>query len=129
MDSLTTRKGEFLQTVRIRSYTVSADASVASGGTDSAPTPHDYFDAALASCKAITAMWHAKRHGIPLERVATHLERDDAEERAGIYRLRGRVEFVGLLSEEQHAALQRAVASCPIHKLMTTADVQIEVLS
>jgi hypothetical protein len=30
------------------------------------------------------------------------------------------------MTDEQRASLYRAIAACPIHKLMTTADVQIE---
>jgi putative redox protein len=49
-------------TIAIRSHTFSSDVLRSSGGIDSALGPHDYFDAALATCKAETAMWYAKRH-------------------------------------------------------------------
>ena len=45
----TQRANEFAQTVRVRSHTFGADVLPASGGTDSSPGAHDYFDAALAS--------------------------------------------------------------------------------
>jgi uncharacterized OsmC-like protein len=32
----------------------------------------------------------------------------------------------GPISDEQRASLYRAVVACPVHKLMTTTDVQIE---
>lgn len=126
IDCESERAGDYPQTLRVREHTLRADLSVSGGGTDSAPGPHDYFDAALAACKALTATWYAKRHNLPLERVETHIESDDADERKGIYRLRVRVRFHGPLSEEQRASLTRAVAACPIHKLMTTSEVQIE---
>jgi putative redox protein len=118
--------GQFAQTLQVRRHTFHADVTAESGGGDAAPGPHDYFDASLASCKALTAIWYAKRHGIQLERVHTSVERDDAEERKGTYRLRVRVSFEGPMSLEQRAALERAVGACPIHKLMTTTDVVIE---
>lgn len=118
--------GSFQHALHIRAHTLHADASVAGGGADAAPNPHDYFDAALAACKAITAQWYARKHGIPLERVDTRVERDDADERKGTYRLRLRVELHGPLSDEQRQAVLRAIAACPVHKLMTTTDVQIE---
>jgi putative redox protein len=74
-------------------------------------------------------MWYAKRRGIPLERVEAHVERDDSEERRGKYRLRVRVTFHGPLTDEQRAALDRAVGACPIHKLMTTSEVEIETVT
>lgn len=122
----TERSGEYPQVLSIREHTLRADVGPASGSTDSAPGPHDYFDAALASCKTLTAVWYAKRHEIPLERVEAHIERDDSEERKGKYRLRVRMDFHGPMSDEQRTKLARAVAACPIHKLMTTVDVEIE---
>jgi putative redox protein len=117
----------FPQVVRTRSHTFYADVGPASGSEDSAPGPHDYFDAALATCKALTAVMFAKKNGIPLERVESNVERDERDEGAGVYRLRSRVVFHGPLSEAQRATLYRVIAKCPIHKLMTTSEVQIEV--
>jgi len=126
VDAQTIQPSDFPVTVRVRAHTFTCDASVAGGGTDSGPGPHDLFDSALAACKAITAMWYAKHHGLPLERVESHVESDDSQERAGVYRMRVRVELIGPLSDEQRQQIQRAITKCPIHKLMTTADVQIE---
>jgi putative redox protein len=64
------------QTLHVRAHTLRADLAASDGGTDSAPGPHDYFDAALAACKALTATWYARKHSLPLERVETHVERD-----------------------------------------------------
>jgi putative redox protein len=127
IDVQTIRTGEYPIDVRVRKHTFTADASAAAGGQDSAPGPHDFFDSALAACKAITAMWYAKHHGIPLERVEAHVESDDSHERSGVYKLRVRVELFGSLTDDQRAQVQRAIAACPIHKLMTTSDVQIEI--
>jgi len=118
--------GGFPQTLHVRKHTFQADVVEASGGADSAPGPHDYFDASLASCKALTAIWYAKKHAIPLENVHTVAERDDADERKGTYRLHVRISFEGPMSAEQRAALEKAVGACPIHKLMTTSDVVVD---
>jgi putative redox protein len=126
IDAQTVRAGDFPLDMRVRKHMFSADASVAAGGQDAAPGPHDYFDSALAACKAITAMWYAKRNGIPLERVETHVESDDSHERNGVYKLRVRVELFGALTDDQRAQVLRAITACPIQKLMTTSDVQIE---
>ena len=128
IDSQTVRPGEFPQTVRVRSHSFASDVSGATGGQDAAPGPHDFFDTALTTCKAMTAMWFARRHAIPLERVEVHLESDDSQERTGVYRIRVRTELFGPLTDDQRAQVHRAIAACPIHKLMTTSDVQIEVV-
>lgn len=125
----TEQAGGYPQVLRTRTHTFRADVGPDSGSTDSAPSPHDYFDAALAACKALTATWYAKRHDIPLERVESHVERDDSEERTGKYRIRVRVEFHGPMSDAQRTALTRAVAACPIHKLMTGTEIDIETLA
>ena len=122
----TVTPNESAQRIEVRSHVLAADA----GDADRAPGPHDYFDASLAACKALTAHWYAKRHAIPLERVETSIERDDANERLGRYHLRVRVTFHGAqLTDEHRATLNRAIAACPVHKLMTTTDVEIEMLA
>jgi putative redox protein len=113
------------EVIRIRKHTFRADVSEKLG-LDSAPGAHDYFDAALAACKVHTSMWYAKKNEIPLERVEVDIERDDSEERKGKYVLKVRLGFHGPLTSEQRTRLYNAVASCPIHKLMTTSDVVIE---
>ena len=107
IDCETETPNAYPQTLRVRAHTFRADVTEASGGTDSAPGPHDYFDSALASCKALTATWYARRHGIPLERVEVNVERDDSEERSGRYVLRLRIGFHGALTDEQKRAPPR----------------------
>ena len=116
----------FPQVLRIRKHTFRTDVSESVGSTDSAPGAHDYFDAALAACKTLTATWYARKNQIPLERVVVDIERDDSEERKGKYVLKVRLAFHGPLSSEQRQKIYNAISACPIHKLMTTTDVVIE---
>lgn len=116
----------FPQKIQIRKHTLRADVSESLGSTDSAPGAHDYFDAALAACKTLTATWYARKNQIPLERVEAFIERDDTEERKGKYVLKVRLEFHGPLSPEQRTRLYNAVSTCPVHKLMTISEVVIE---
>ena len=109
VESKTTQPNAYPQTVTVRKHSLSADHSE----NDTAPGPHDYFDIALATCKTITATWYAKRNGIPLERVESHVERDDSDERKGVYKLKVRVTFFGPLTDEQRATLYRAISACP----------------
>ncbi len=126
IDCESAEPNEFPQRIRVRAHELRADVGPASGGSDSAPGPHDYFDASLIACKTLTAMWYARKNAIPLERVEAHVERDEREERAGKYVLRVRVAFHGPLTEEQRTRLYAAVGKCPIHKLMTSTEVIIE---
>jgi putative redox protein len=126
IDSETERPNEYPQTLRVRTHTFRADLMPSAGGEDTAPTPHDYFDASLAACKAVTALWYAKKNGLPLERVETHVERDDSQERQGTYRLKVRLGLFGPLSEAQREKLHDVASRCPIHKLMTASTVEVE---
>jgi putative redox protein len=126
VDCETEHPNGYAQVLHIRAHTLRADLQESSGSTDSAPGAHDYFDAALAACKTLTATWFAKRNGIPLERVESHVERDDSKEREGKYTLRVRLAFHGPLTDEQRTRLYAAVSRCPVHKLMTTTEVTIE---
>jgi putative redox protein len=126
IDCETEHPSTFPQTLRVRAHTFRADVGESSGGTDSAPGPHDYVDASLVACKTLTATWYARKNGIALERVEAHVEHDDTEERNGKYVLRVRIAFHGKLTEEERTRLYAAVSRCPIHKLMTTTDVVIE---
>jgi putative redox protein len=126
VDCASIEAGAWPQELHTRSHVFRADVGIESGSADSAPSPHDYFDSALASCKALTALWYARRRGIPLERVATRVERDDSAEREGRYRLRVHLDFQGPLTDGQRALLRRAADNCPVHKLMTLAEISIE---
>jgi putative redox protein len=126
VDSQTETPNEFRQIVRVDAHTLHADVSDALGGKNSAPGPHDYFDIALATCKALTATWYARMNGLALERVEATVERDASKEREGIYTLRVTLALFGNLPNGDKRRIAAAVAHCPIHKLMTTATIVIE---
>ena len=50
--------------VHVRNHLLAADGSVEEGGNDSGPSPHDLYDTALGSCKALTLVWYARRKNI-----------------------------------------------------------------
>jgi putative redox protein len=126
IDSKTETSGKFAQLMQVGKHTLRADMPEAEGGDDTGPGAHDYFDAALAACKTLTATWFAKKKGIALERVEAHVERDDSAERQGKYVLKVRLAYHGPLSDDDRKRIHAAVERCPIHKLMTTTDVVIE---
>jgi putative redox protein len=125
IDSQTEQPGAFRQVIRVDAHTLYADIGAAMGGRGSAPGPHEYFDISLATCKALTAHFYAKGHGIALDRVEVHIERDASREREGTYVLRVRLEFIGALTFAEKTKLYDVVSRCPIHKLMTSTKVEI----
>jgi putative redox protein len=119
--------GVFRQVIRVGAHTLYADVAETLGGAASAPNPHDYFDASLAACKALTAMMYARKHAIALDRVDVLVDRDTTGEREGTYVLRVQLAYFGGLSDEEKQRVHDAASRCPIQKLMTTSTVHIDV--
>lgn len=120
------RSGPMRQTIRIRGHALVADEPPSNGGEDAGPTPHDLYDAALGACKALTVVWYARRKNLPLEDVEVTVERDDAEEAKGRYKLRTWLKVSGDLAEADRARLLQVAAKCPVHRLMTEVTTEIE---
>lgn len=112
--------------IEIGPHLLRTDVPEPLGGGASGPEPHDLFDAALGACKALTLMLYAKQRGLPLDSLDVRLVRDDSQERQGTYRLAVELELHGALDDEQRQQLLRIADKCPIHKLMTHAEVQVE---
>jgi putative redox protein len=111
--------------VQVRDHQFAIDGSVEEGGLDSGPSPHDLYDAALVSCKALTLVWYAKRKAIPLTDVRITVERDASAERQGVYRLATTLHLGGDLSEAQRQELLTVAGKCPVHKLMTAVTTEV----
>ena len=114
------------QTISIRGHELLADEGTSNGVEDSGPTPHDFYDAALGACKALTVLWYARKKEIPVDDVQTVVERDDSGERAGVYKLTARMKISGALTDTQLAELLAVAKKCPVHKLMTTVTTEID---
>jgi|TARA_R110000868_G_scaffold44148_4_gene147785 putative redox protein len=117
--------GTYRQTISIHQHTLFSDVAATLGGEDSAPDPHDLYDASLAACKAITLLMYAKRKQIPLTSVDVDIERDNSAEAKGIYVLNVSLKLNGDLSAEQRQSLAAIADKCPIHKLMTAATTEV----
>lgn len=114
------------QVLKIRNHEITVDASAAGGGSDAGPEPHDLYDASLAACKAITVLLYAQRRNIPVQDIEVTVDRDDSEERKGVYRLKSQLRVTGDLTESQREELLRAAGKCPVHRLMTEVKTEIE---
>jgi len=112
--------------VRVGPHIFAADASIGDGGEGLGPNPHDLYDAALGACESLTVLWYAKRKQIPLENIEVTVERDQSEERTGIYRLDTKLKLGGKLTDAQRQELLAVASKCPVHKLMTSVRTIIE---
>ena len=112
-------------TVRVRQHAFTVDEPASNGGEDLGVTPHDLYDSALGACKALTTLWYAQRKHYPVEDIRVTVERDDAEERRGTYRLKVVLALTGALTEAQRQELLHVASKCPVHKLMTQATTEV----
>jgi len=117
----------FIHRIDIGPHQLHCDMPTDQGSSQAAaPDPHDLFDAALGACKALTLALYAQQKGLPLEHVDVAVQRDSQQERQGVYRLAVSLTLHGPLDEAQRQTLLRIADKCPIHKLMTQADIQID---
>jgi putative redox protein len=117
--------GKMKHTVTVRQHSFVVDEPASNGGEDAGPTPHDLYDSALGACKAMTVLWYANRKHIPLEDIEASVERDDSEERRGVYRLVVTLKLNGDLSDAQRQELLAVACKCPVHRLMTQATTEV----
>jgi putative redox protein len=115
--------------ITIRAHELLTDMRAGEGGSDEGPDPHDLYDAALGACKALTMVWYAQKKGIALEGVHVGVERDASREREGVYRLVTRIGVDGPISEAERAKLIEVAGKCPVHRLMTDVETQIETIA
>lgn len=119
------RSQKMKHTVHVRQHQFAVDEPESNGGEDLGVTPHDLYDSALGACKALTTLWYARRKHIPVDDIRMTVERDDSEERGGTYRLRVTLSVTGALTDAQRHELLTVADKCPVHKLMTTATIEV----
>jgi putative redox protein len=112
--------------VRIGPHVFTVDAGIDDGGEGLGPGPHDLYDSALGACEALTVLWYARRKGIPVENIEVTVERNQSEERTGIYRLHTKLTLGGNLTDSQRQELLAVAQKCPVSKLMTSVRTVIE---
>ncbi|HEY6132539.1 MAG TPA: OsmC family protein [Rubrivivax sp.] len=125
IDVVRDRSSKMKYTVHVRQHAFTVDEPASNGGEDLGPTPHDVYDSALGACKALTTLWYAQRKQIPVDDIKVTVERDDGEERRGVYRLRVTLAITGALSDAQRQELLTVAGKCPVHKLMTQATTEV----
>lgn len=123
------KSGPMRQTVRIGQHSFTADQPTSGGGEGAGPDPHELYDAALGTCKALTVLWYAQRKGLPLDDVLVDVERDGSQEQQGLYKLKTTLTLVGdALTPDDRQRLLQVAAKCRVHKLMTQVTTEIETL-
>ena len=103
--------------IKAGNFTIKVDVPENLGGNDTAPDPHQYLEAALAGCTAITVQMYAKRKNIPLDYSDVSIKITSEGSSNEILR---EIKFVGAdLNEEHKKSLLFIADKCPIHKLLS----------
>ena len=119
------RSHKMKHVVHVRRHSFAIDEPAENGGEDEGVTPHDVYDSALGACKAMTVLWYAQRKQIPDDDIQVTVDRDDSEERRGVYRLRVTLALTGALTDAQRQELLTVAGKCPVHKLMTLSTTEV----
>jgi putative redox protein len=101
--------------ITVGSHRLLTDATVAHGGEDSGPEPHDLLAAALGACTAITLKMYALRKQMDLQDIdvrITHETENDA------YVFTRRIQYFGNLSDAERARLTEIADKCPVHRTL-----------
>lgn len=110
-------------------FRLAADEPAELGGTDTAPNPHDYLSAALASCTTMTLRMYADRKDWPMEAATANVDHQKVEpDDADPYdRFVCTIELEGDLDPQQRERMLEIASRCPVHRtLASRADVQTE---
>lgn len=111
--------------VHVRQHAFTVDEPLDNGGEDLGVTAHELYDSALGTCKAMTVLWYAQRKQIPVEDIRVTVDRDDSQERQGLYRLHVTLHLTGALTAAQREQLLAVAEKCPLHKLMSQVRTEI----
>ena len=78
------------------------------------------------SLASLTLKLYAQKKDIPLTGVTVEVKHDASEEQKGKYALHVKLTLKGVLTDAQRDELHNVADKCPVHKLMTTAEITIE---
>ena len=69
---------------------------------------------------------YAQKKDIPLTGVTVEIKHDAEQEQKGHYTLIVKLTLKGVLTDAQRQELRAVADKCPVHKLMTSAEIEIE---
>lgn len=92
------------------------DEPVSVGGTDTAPAPDEYLEAALASCTAITLRMYANRKQWAIEQIEVVVKLDRKEGQTYFTRS---IRILGNISAEEKERLLQIAKACPVSKTLS----------
>lgn len=116
------RQEQYRTEIKSAAHVFYADEPLSLNGTDTAPSPEDLLDAALASCTAITLRMYVARKNWPLAEVEVYVSHERENNHTRFAR---HITLHGQLSDEQRQRLLQIAKACPVSKILEgTTQVQ-----
>lgn len=100
--------------------TIVADVSVAQGGLDLGPDPHELVSAGLAACTSMTLRLYANRKNWNISAMHVEVFHHYDADQTPHDRFERIISIEGDLNDEQRERLFEIAERCPIHKLLTS---------
>ena len=118
------RRRGYEHEVEIRDHHLIVDEPEENGGTDQGPTPGELLAASLATCTAITIEMYADRKewGLGTVEVAVDFEEATADDPP---KFDVTITLGAELSEETREKILKIAGKCPVHRALTSQEVQI----
>lgn len=108
---------DYGMTAVVRNHTVIIDEPIDTGGKNTAPDPQEYLCISLASCTTATVKMYANRKQWKIDSLTVDVEKED---RKNIFK---RILHIkGPLDEEQLNRLLQIANLCPVHKILSQAN-------
>ena len=115
--------GPFTNQITFDMTTLLADEPAALGGTGQGPNPHELLLAALGACTSMTLRMYATHKDLPLKQIRVDLTHQKIDGRDLIQR---RIHVEGDLTPEQQQRMLEIAEKCPIHKVITSGQTEIQ---
>lgn len=107
----------------IGGHTVKSDQPEEDGGTNSAPTPSEYFLASIAACTGLYASGFCENRDIPIDDLSLDMEYENDEKTHMVTRIVYRLRLPPEFPEKYRKAIVRAMEKCYVKKhLMDPPD-------
>jgi putative redox protein len=119
------RRQGYEHEIEIRDHRLTVDEPEDHGGTNAGPRPTELLAASLASCTAITIEMYADRKGWDLGQVEVAVDFGEPTP-TGSPRFELRIAIPAELTDEQRKRIVVIAGKCPVHKVLTAQDVEIE---
>lgn len=100
--------------------TIVADVSLAAGGLDLGPDPHELVCAGLAACTSMTLRLYANQKRWDISAMHVEVFHHFDAEQSPHDRFERIITLEGDLTDEQRERLFQIAEKCPIHKLLTS---------